>query len=290
MELRQFKYFLKAAETLNFTEAANQVFISQSTLSQQIKQLEIELGAPLFDRIGKRIELTETGRIFRSYAMQAIHSADQGRQIIKELNNIEGGEISIGVTYGLSSMILTTIIKFNQLYPKVKLNMIFGTTTDLLNQLSHLKLDLVCSFLDSSLNNPNLEADLLMESKLMMVVSQSSEIAAKTSVTLKELSLLPMALPDKGYHTRQYLNKTLEEHDLHPIIDIELNDIPTLLKLVETGKWVTVLNKISLIGEKKLVSVPIKDLNKTLKAYTVKMKNIYQPKSVIEFCRLLQSQ
>ena len=72
MELRQLRYFEKASELLNFTEAAKSLFLSQSTLSQQIKQLEEELGVLLFDRIGKRIVLTEAGESFLPYARNAI--------------------------------------------------------------------------------------------------------------------------------------------------------------------------------------------------------------------------
>lgn len=73
MELRQLKYFLKAKELLNFTEAATALHISQSTLSQQIKQLEDELQVPLFNRIGKRITLTEAGDLFSVYAQQSVN-------------------------------------------------------------------------------------------------------------------------------------------------------------------------------------------------------------------------
>ena len=72
MELRQLKYFTRSAEMLNFTEAAKSLFISQSTLSQQIKQLEDELEILLFDRIGKTVRLTEAGKLFLPYARQAI--------------------------------------------------------------------------------------------------------------------------------------------------------------------------------------------------------------------------
>ena len=68
MELRQLRYFTRTAKQLNFTEAAHTLYISQSTLSQQIKQLEDELGIPLFDRIGKRVRLTEAGEQFLPYA------------------------------------------------------------------------------------------------------------------------------------------------------------------------------------------------------------------------------
>ena len=72
MELRQLKYFITSADTLNFTEAARLCYITQSTLSQQIKQLETELGVQLFERIGKRVFLTETGRDFLPYARQTV--------------------------------------------------------------------------------------------------------------------------------------------------------------------------------------------------------------------------
>ena len=82
MELRQLKYFLKAKELLNFTEAARALNISQSTLSQQIKQLEDELNVPLFNRIGKRITLTEAGNLFSEYALQSINRANEDRKSV----------------------------------------------------------------------------------------------------------------------------------------------------------------------------------------------------------------
>lgn len=88
MELRQLKYFKKACELENFSEAARLLHISQSTLSQQIKQLEEELDVLLFDRIGKRIIPTEAGRAFLPYAHQAIQDAENGKQIIRDLKEL----------------------------------------------------------------------------------------------------------------------------------------------------------------------------------------------------------
>lgn len=102
MELRQLKYFKEACERQNFSEAARVLHISQSTLSQQIKQLEDELDVLLFDRIGKRIAPTEAGCAFLPYAVRAIHDAEDGRQIIRDLKGIETGVLRIGVTYSMS--------------------------------------------------------------------------------------------------------------------------------------------------------------------------------------------
>ena len=95
MELRQLKYFKEACELQNFSEAARVLHISQSTLSQQIKQLEDELDVLLFDRIGKRIVPTEAGLAFLPYAVRAIRDAEKReKQIIRDLKGIETGSAS----------------------------------------------------------------------------------------------------------------------------------------------------------------------------------------------------
>ena len=109
MELRQLKYFKEACERQNFSEAARMLHISQSTLSQQIKQLEDELDVLLFDRIGKRIVPTEAGQAFLPYAIRAIHDAEDGKQIIRDLKGIETGVLRIGVTYSMSPLLIATL-------------------------------------------------------------------------------------------------------------------------------------------------------------------------------------
>jgi LysR family cyn operon transcriptional activator len=125
MELRQLKYFITSADTLNFTEAARQCFITQSTLSQQIKQLETELGVQLFERIGKRVFLTETGRDFLPYARQTVADADYGVQRIKDMENLKTGRLCIGTTFGLSALITDAIARFSEQYPEVHLEVMF---------------------------------------------------------------------------------------------------------------------------------------------------------------------
>src|SRR5574339_640166 len=110
MELRQLRYFIKSAELLNFTEAAHALYISQSTLSQQIKQLEDELGIPLFDRIGKRVRLTEAGSQFLPFARLTVSDAEGGRAVIDDLKGLKTGELRIGATYGLSTLLTPVLV------------------------------------------------------------------------------------------------------------------------------------------------------------------------------------
>ena len=78
MELRHLRYFTALADCLNFTRAAERVHVTQSTLSHQIRQLEDEVGRPLFERVGKRVVLTDAGELFQSYALRALKEVDQG--------------------------------------------------------------------------------------------------------------------------------------------------------------------------------------------------------------------
>ena len=120
--------------------------ISQSTLSQQIKQLEDELNVLLFDRIGKRIIPTEAGMAFLPFARNSILEAENGKQIIKDLNGITTGVLNIGVTYSLSHLFRCSITEFKKAYPGIKVITNFGTSKEQIKLLEDKHVDCVLSF------------------------------------------------------------------------------------------------------------------------------------------------
>lgn len=135
MELRQLKYFKAACELQNFSEAARALYISQSTLSQQIKQLEDELEVLLFDRIGKRIVPTEAGLAFLPYANKALQDAEDGKQILRDLKGIKIGNLHVGVTYSMGPVLVSALEPFTKVYPNIRLRITFGTSEELLHLL-----------------------------------------------------------------------------------------------------------------------------------------------------------
>ncbi len=96
IELRHLRYFLAVAEAAHFTRAAEAIYVSQPTLSQQIKQLEADLGTTLFDRIGKRVMLTEAGKILQAHAQRIFTELEQAQQAIQELEGLQRGELAVG--------------------------------------------------------------------------------------------------------------------------------------------------------------------------------------------------
>lgn len=279
MELRQFKYFLKAKELLNFTEAAKALFISQSTLSQQIKQLEDELATPLFERIGKRIALTEAGHIFAKFASQSIQNSLDGKLALQELEQINGGTLTIGITYGLRSFITNLLIEFAKKYPNVKIKVVIDTTVVLVEKLSDLELDFILTFKEEN-HEKELKYTSLFRSEMVFVTSNQSEFAHLKSINLKQISQLPLVLPSNEFSTTKFITEAFTKKHLNPSVNIEINDIPILLEFIRTGNWNTILSEKTIENEPNLAKIKITGYNMQRSATIIQVKNIYEKKAV----------
>ncbi len=122
MELRQIEYFLKVAETEHMTRAAESLHIAQPALSKTIKNLEEDLGLPLFDRVGNRIELNEAGKIFLEYARRIRASAQNARRELNDYRETESATILIHKEISFE-IIYLAILEFSRLYPTVRFEM-----------------------------------------------------------------------------------------------------------------------------------------------------------------------
>lgn len=289
MELRQLRYFLKAKELLNFTEAAKHLYISQSTLSQQIKQLEDELDIPLFDRLGKRISLTEAGELFATYAERSILAANEGKLMLEDLNNLQEGVLQIGLTWGLKSLAISTFKIFTEQYPKVKLQVTFGTTTELINAVMRHEIDFALTFYEGELDEGVLHENL-MTSDMFIIVSDQSEWANKSKMTFKEVEQLKLALPVKGFSTRNFLDEQFLHHHITPKVVVEVNHTSTIIDLVRTGAFQTILTLASVHGEPHLKAIPIADCDMRREAVIMRLKESYQKKSARVFMDMLRQE
>jgi LysR family cyn operon transcriptional activator len=285
MELRQLKYFLKAKELLNFTEAAAALNISQSTLSQQIKQLEDELSVPLFNRIGKRIALTEAGDLFSEYALQSINRANEGLLLLQDLKNLNTGKITIGVIYSMRIIFAKTLIQFASQYPNIKIQVVFGTTKDLLERLNLHHFDFILTF-HEELREPHLKYQTLLKANMVLVTSKNSSMSQKPNISLQEVAGLPLALPFSGNNSIQFFEESFGQKNLVPNICMEINDIPTLFEIVKTGHWHTILSDTS-VNDPDVVGIPIDGKNMRRTIMIISLKEAYEKKAVKKLCEML---
>ncbi|MDQ8012841.1 MAG: LysR substrate-binding domain-containing protein [Flavobacterium nitrogenifigens] len=247
MEIYQLQYFIKTAEVLHFTKAAELCFVTQSGLSQQIKKLEEELGMPLFKRIGKKVQLTEAGAVFLIHAKKVVENVENGKQAIEDLNEMIGGELRIGVTYIFGLLILPVVNAFAKRYLNLRIVVEYGTTEALEQKLINNELDLVL-VISSHEIGPPIQKVPLFTSNMVMAVSKSNSLAELEKIPFKRLDEVPLILPGKGSNSREYVELLFAKHNMNPKISIELNSIHALLQMVENSDWATIVAEKALKG------------------------------------------
>lgn len=286
MELRQLRYFVKAKELLNFTAAAEQLNISQSTLSQQIKQLETELDTPLFNRFGKRIAVTEAGQLFYTYALQTISKAESGLELLKDLKELKTGKLMIGASPGLRDLLVPALITFMKTFPQVNVEVVLGTAEELRQKLLQFELDFILSFEELDIDK-HLKYELLFESPLCLVSAPGNAVAQKKTVTLAEVAELPLILPAKGYSTRNFIEDAFKKGKLHPRIMLDINDIPTLIELIKSGNWYSILARTTIHDSDNLIAIPIQGKQMTRRAVIINALDVYEKKAVKAFYEIV---
>lgn len=180
MELRQLKYFVNVADNLSFSEAAKNLCVTQSTLSQQIKQLERELGTQLFIRSSHKVALTEAGEELLPHAKNTIHSAEICISRISDLNELSSGTLNIGVTYSFSPILTETLITFMRMYPLIKLNIFYKPMSELMDLLKQREVDFVLAFKPSE-PVEGVESHILFQNSLSAIVRTSHSLASSSS-------------------------------------------------------------------------------------------------------------
>ena len=282
MEIRQLNYFIKAAELLHFTDAAAACFVTQSTLSQQIKQLEEDLGMLLFDRMGKQVKLTEAGNVFLTHAYQIILDIKKSRQAIFELANMINGELKIGVTYAFSSLLLPALTPFSEKYPGIMIHIEYGTAGELETKLKMADLDIILAFHEQQ-DSGGFEMQPVFSSKIIMAVSKDNPLAKLPKISLKELGKLDLILPSKGFSSRDLFDEIFRKNNITANTRIEMNDVHSLLSMVESGNWATIINEKALSTWENLVAVPISDKKLYKQAFILWQKGVYRKKSAMLF-------
>ena len=285
MELRQLRYFAKAAETLSFSHAANCMHIAQSSLSQQIKQLEDELGTKLFIRDSRSFQLTEAGEVMLPFALRTIHDAEACADRIRDLRNMLTGTLNIGVTHSFSAILTESLIAFIKLYPKIKVNIVYKQMNELMELLSNHELDFVLAFKPLQ-PLPHAESHILFQNTLSAVVGTNHALASKDKVAISELANYDLALPSKGLQARNAFDNIVSDYEQFKI-RIELNNVNTLLKLVRQTNLVTVLAEDTIYGVGDVKAVPINVPDNQMSGCVHILKETYRKQSMQEFVRIL---
>src|SRR5690625_5031419 len=186
MDLRQLEYFMTVSKELHFTRAAEKLNISQPSLSQQILNLEDKVGMPLFDRIGKKIALTEAGKILLTHTQRVFHEIGQARSALDDLHGLQRGQLTVGSLITCVQYLLPpAILKFKRLYTNIELSVLGIRSGDIIKGLLENDLDLGITYLPTA--NEEFETVPLFTEELVLAVPSGHPLAALNEVNMKTL-------------------------------------------------------------------------------------------------------
>ena len=261
MELRQIRYFLQIAETSSFSEASRQLCVSQSTVSQQIKQLEDELGAELFVRDSHSVKLSDYGIQFLPYAKNIAEDVRSGVARIKDVAGLSVGTINIGATYTFCPLLGKTIEEFMKEHKGISIKLTCASMEELMQMLEDGELDTVLSYRPSR-HFDNIESHILFNSNLCVTARRYHPLAGKDKVRLVDLEKFPMALPSIGLQARNEFDRLLFGQNYRFDVRLEVNDLNMLLDLVSRTDMITFLSAATVKDNPEFCTIDI-DHNET---------------------------
>lgn len=274
MEFISLKAFIAVAQSASFTEAAERLFITQPAVSKRIAALEGELGATLFDRIGRTVTLTEAGQTLLPRAQRILDEVSASRQAISNLSGEVSGRLSFGTSHHIGLHRLPPILRaFNQCYPQVELDIHFYDSEDACREVAHGRLDLGLITLPTALEGPLEELEVWRD-PLAVVVGPDHPLVAQCEITIQQLLQHPAILPSKNTYTRQLIDEAFARHDRQPEERLSTNYLETIKMMVSVGLGWSLLPQTMVEGELRRITVKGLHLERRLGVVTHKQRSL----------------
>lgn len=242
MELYQLRYFLEVARQRNFTRAAAQLNLAQAALSEQIRKLEEELGAPLFHRGRRESVLTSAGETLREHAETLIEREETARAAVQELGSLQRGKLVIAAIPSVSAALLpAAIAKFRKQYPAVDLRLIEGTSEEVGQWVESGRVDFGIGQLP--LPAGRFDAEVLLKEPFVAVVSGRHPLAATPLISFDQLAKESFIL-HQG-RARESVLAACRSAGFEPNITCESREFETIRALASIGFGVAILPKLA---------------------------------------------
>lgn len=240
MELRHFRYFKVVAELQHFHQAADALCISQPALSNQIKQLEDELGTKLFNRVGRHVEISEAGSLVLASITHILNDVERMKDAVAEIESGVAGTLRVGVIQSVNALYAQDLaLAFDSICPNVSLCIVELSNDEITTKVEQGELDIGIGFAHGPVYK-NLAFTELFKEKWSLICSISHADSAKHVLKGEAHDLKAILLPNH-FETRRIVNKYFLEHNI-PVNNItELNSIIRILAFVRNSRSFTIL-------------------------------------------------
>lgn len=278
MEIDQLRYFCAIVDAGGFSRAAQSIHVSQPSLSQQIRKLEDDLGARLFDRLGRSVRLTELGRAFLPRARGVLREIESARGEVQERKESLGGTICVGVIPTIAPYFLPPLVaEFSRKQPQARVTVVEEITPLLLERLRSASMDvaIVALPLPIPVRSHEFETFPLLKEKLYAVLGKKHHLAGRGALALADLRDEAFLLLRDGHCFRETAVAACKRAQVNPRIVFESGQFSSILSMVSAGLGVSVVPEMAI--EKRLGCrfVPIVDERaaRTIGAITLRGKS-----------------
>ena len=288
MNIRKLEIFYKTAKCLNMSQVAKDMYISQPSISQCISEIESEVDAKLFDRIGKKLYLTHEGQIFYEYTRRILNIYEEGINVIRSSKSNKG-KLVIGASTTIGTYIMPYIIhKFNQKEKDIEISMIIDNKQNIEELILNNKVDI--GFIEGTVNSKEIILKDIWMDELVFISSVDHEWNGKKYLDIEDLKNNKFIIREDGSGTRERFEDFLENKDIKFDSYIELSNLEAILNYVKLNIGVSCLPYMSVLSEENSKSINVyrlKDHNINRSLYSAIHKDKYISKPIecfMEFC------
>lgn len=260
MDLRQLKYFVQITESGNFSRAAEMLRIAQPSLSQQVKNLEDELGVELLRRHARGVTPTEMGQQLYDHARRILEEVERVKDVVRSQSVNPSGRVAVGLpTSACRGLSIPLITAMAERQPNITLRVVEAMTGYLDEFLQVGRLDVALLY-DRRAFETVAWTELMVE-ELMLFVPPGHALAASAGVTLRALFEHPIVLPGAPNVLRTVIEQVAARHDITPVA-MDCDSLPAIAQLVQQGRALAVMPHFAFVEEMRrgeMVAVPILD-------------------------------
>jgi LysR family hydrogen peroxide-inducible transcriptional activator len=278
MEVHQLRYFCAVARQGTFTRASEVEHVAQPSLSQQIRKLEAELGARLFDRLPRSAKLTVFGKAFLPKAERILRELEEARTEIRDMSGNKEGEVIVGIIPTIAAYLLPRLLNdFTARNPLIRIKIVEDITPALVQRLHEGTIDMAIAALPIA--GGDLASVELFEEKFYAVVPEKHRLASRASLSLPELNREPFLLLKEGHCFRDSLIAACEKARTFPSVIFESGQFATILAMVSAGMGVSAVPAMAVQPQPGCKFIPISGKHSTRIVGLVTSRHHYQTRA-----------
>ncbi len=249
MDFEKLRTFLEVCQLGSFSRAAEKLRVTQPAISAQIRSLEKEMGASLFDRKSGKVSTTAAGRVFEPFAEHCLQCYSHIQMTVADLHRAPRGAISISANETTCLYVFPAIFaEFRKQCPKVGIGIVRAERARTLEAVLKRQVDF--GVISLPLKDKRLSITPVHKDELVLAVQPEHALAQRTTIRVEELAKFPLLLPKQG-RQREQLEGIFQMHDLHPRLAMEVDSGELLKRLIVAGMGAGFLPRINFVDEEK---------------------------------------